>query len=310
MNEEQIKTLLYILGIVAKVLYAYSIYTRCKDIKKSTRNVLCFLSIPFPIITGIICLAKTKGTKNTAKSIVAFILSIIVLLAGAGIYSATIMQDNMRYDTKGNTYAYSTDVICYDKYGKEYGYNFAETGYDYLYSENEMLNADLCYLDENGILYYDDDMSIVCKDETCCIDTDGTIYYPVKFSEITEDGKIEYYQTKANFSYDKFGNAYVYSNIPYYDSDGNKLYYSLDVQTQEGIYTDINSKKIFDNEYSFVDEKGCFVYDEGHNFEQVKDITNVKTYKDSNGKIYYSASSISWNEKGELLDSFGKVINE
>ena len=107
-------------------------------------------------------------------------------------------------------------------------------------------------------------------------------------------------------SYDRFGNAYTYERVPYYDESGNKYSYSFDSVSLKGCYTKIVTKETFENEYSFVDEHGYFVYDEKHDF--VKQDEAGRIYKDSSGKTYYWASSISWDKNGNLLDASGKVI--
>ena len=86
----------------------------------------------------------------------------------------------------------------------------------------------------------------------------------------------------------------------------NKYSYSFDSVSLKGCYTKIVTKETFENEYSFVDEHGYFVYDEKHDF--VKQDEAGRIYKDSSGKIYYWASSISWDKSGRLLDASGKVI--
>lgn len=299
----------FVLILLFKVLYAVTIYFKCNWTSKGIRNTLTVLSIPLPIITCIICTIKyKKSIKNNLIIILTLILSLVSVLALNFTYSYN--SKTKYYDKDGTEHIHLFDMTFTDADGNKYNFDFEKTGYDYLYinSTDECLNADWCYLDSEGYIYYDDDLSITAKDETCCLDEDGSIYYPAKYTTFNKDGTINYSFNSDNFSYDRLGNAYTYDYVPYYDSDGNKYFYSFDSDTQKGTYTNISTKKTFENEYCFVDENGYFVYDKEHNFIKQKDIENVKTYKDPSGKTYYWASGVFWDKKGNLLDSFGEII--
>ena len=151
-------------------------------------------------------------------------------------------------------------------------------------------------------------MSITVNDENLCVDEDGSLYYPVKYTSFKKDGTIDYHYFKDDFRYDRLANAYTYVYVPYYDTDGNKYFYSFDTATQKGSYTNVETGEAFDNEYSFVDENGYLVYDKEHSFVQQRDVPNVRTYTDSAGKTYYWASGVFWDENGNSLDSFGEII--
>ncbi len=299
----------WVIIVVIKVLYAVTIYCKCKYDNKKERNVITFLSIPFPIIIGIICITKyKKSTKDTFIILLTLVLYLVSIIAVGAIY--TYSTQEKYYDKDGKVSVYASDIIFTDDYGNKYTFNFDKTGYDYLYinGTDECLDANLCYLDNKGYIYYDEDVSITAKDETCCIDDDGSLYYPAKFTTFNEDGTINYVYNSGNFRYDRLGNAYTHDYVPYYDKDENKYIYSFNSETNEGFYTNISTKEIFDNEYCFVDEDGYFVYDNEHSFIKQESIENVRTYTDSLGNIYYWASGVSWNKNGELLDSFGEII--
>lgn len=287
-----------VLVLIFKALYAWVIYKKCnyEDVKK--RNILTFLSIPFPIITGIICIIKNKkNAKNILIILISFVLSLafVVGTAVAYTYNNTVKY----YDKEGNTYYNLPDMVYTDAQGNTYTYDFDKTGFDYLYinSSDKRLNADWCYLDGNGYVCYDDDMSITAKSETFCADEDGSKYYPVPYSTFNKDGTIDYSFNSSNFKYDRLGNAYTYDYVPYYDKDGNKYFYTFDSNTQKSFYTNISTKETFDNEYCFVDEKGYFVFDKEHSFTEIEN----KIYTDLKGKKYYWASGIYWNKDGKLL---------
>lgn len=288
-----------ILAFALKVIYPAIIYHKCNCDNKKIKNVLTYLSIPFPIITGIVfCLKYSKRKKDSLAVLILLFTVIFSLVLTGYAYSKT------------DTLIVQSDMIFKDSEGNSYEFDFDKTGYDYLYKEssNESLNADLCYIDKNNVLYYDKNITITAENENQCTDKKGNVYYPVKHVTYHRDGTIKCTLNSSNFSYDRLGKAYTYENVPYYDKEGNKYLYSFDSKSQKGYYTNISTQKAYENEYSFVDEDGYFVYDEEHSFERQENIENVQTYKDSSGKIYYWASNISWDKDGNLLDIYGKTI--
>ena len=104
------------------------------------------------------------------------------------------------------------DVDYYDREGNAYSYKFEKSGYDKLYINNtdEYLVVDLCFVDEDGYLVYDDDCSIVAKSKNCCMDIDGKIYIPLCDAEYDKDGNIIKEYSIHQLHYDRFGNAYPY----------------------------------------------------------------------------------------------------
>lgn len=281
-----------------RLLYAFVIYKKVDCDSKKTRNLLFALSFPFPIITAIICIVKyRKSVKDLIIILVTLVVSMASVLAIGVAYTYT--QIEKYYDKDGTQHLSPYEMNFTDAQGNSYTFDFDKSGYDYFYINNtdERLNSDLCYIDSNGYLIYDEDMSITAKDKNHCVDEDGSIYYPAKYTTFNEDGTIDY--IFSNFSYDRLGNAYTYKYVPFYDKDGSKYSYAFDSASQKGYYTNIDTEESFENEYSFVDEDGYFVYDKNHDFVK-QDADNPRIYKDSTGKIYYWASSVYWDENGEL----------
>lgn len=300
----------YCVIFLFKVLYAVTIYKKCDHLSKKQRNILTYLSLPLPVITGIICIVKCK--KQFKKQITLFLMLVITLVAF--ILSVLIISYNNEpkfYDSKGDVYTQNSDVLFYDTNGNEYAFNFAKSGYDRLYinGTDEYLNSDLCYLDETGCLVYDEDMSITAHDERSCVDENGTVYYPVKYSTFGEDGSVNYSFNSANFSYDRFKNAYIYDRVPYYDENLNKYLYSFDSNLQKGFYTNISTGEKFENEYCFVDKEGYLVYDKDHVFTEIKNENGTKIYSYISGEIYFWASGIFWDKNGNMIDSFGTILS-
>lgn len=296
--------------IAARIFYAVVIYVKCKDLSKPLRNVLTYLTLPFPFITGIVSAVECKRKpKNSIFIIISLIIySVVFLTSGLAL---AYNQSEKYYDREGNEYFNPFSVTFQDVDGNKYAYNFDKSGYDYLYinGTQERLDTDLCYVGTDGYLYYDDDMSIVVKDSTCCVDKDGSLYYPARFTAFNKDGSVNRSVSMNNLSYDRFGNAYTYDYVPYYDRELNKYRYSFDSNTQKGSYTNVNTGEVLENEYCFVDQDGYLVYDKEHAFTGEKNEDGFEIYTAPDGETYYWASSIFWDKDGNLLDSFGKVID-
>jgi hypothetical protein len=97
--------------------------------------------------------------------------------------------------------------------------------------------------------------------------------------------------------------------VPYYDKDGNKYIYSFSSETLKGVYTDVHTGETFENEYCFVDDNGYFVYDSECSFAKLENSQIYNNYVDDNGNNYFWASSVYWNENGNLFDSYNTQIN-
>lgn len=296
--------------IAARIFYAVVIYIKCKDLSKPLRNVLTYLTLPFPVITGIVAAVECKRKpKNSVFIIISLVIYIAVFLT-AGL-ALTYNQTVKYYDREGNVHFDSASMTFQDADGNNYSYDFDKSGYDYLYinGTQERLETDLCYVGTDGCLYYDDDMSIVVNNSTCCVDEDGSLYYPARFTTFNKDGSVNRSVIIHNLSYDRFGNAYTYDYVPYYDRDLNKYRYSFDSNTQKGSYTNVNTGEALDNEFCFVDQDGYLVYDKEHTFTGEKNENGFEIYTAPDGETYYWASSVFWDKDGNLLDSFGKVID-
>lgn len=299
-----------ILTVILKILYCVALHYKCRWDSAKQRNRLVFLSIYFPVIIGIICLIKHR--KNTKNDIIIVTSLLLFLLSFAAVFGVNYYYTSHRYYDKNHVgYAFMYEVVHYDRAGNTYTYDFEKTAYDYLYINNtqERLNTDWCYLDSDGYVVYDDDMSITVKDKNSCVDTDGQLYYPVQFTTFNKDGTMEFAFNSNNFDYDRLGKAYTYDYVPYYDSEGNKYYYYFDTNLQKGFYVNLLTGESFDNEYSFVDDNGYLVYDSRHSFVEKEDALHQKIFIDKkNKKIYYWASSVSWNKNGQMFDIKGKEI--
>lgn len=298
-----------IILLILRIIYAAVIYSKINCSSKKTRNLLTYLSIPFPIITGIICVTKYK---KSLKDLIAILITLMISIASIMTISViyTYSQGEKFYDKNGEEHIHPYNVSFIDSDSNKYTFDYDKSGYDKLYINNteEYLNADLCYLNSKGYLIFDEDMSITAKDESCCVDENGLIYYPAKYSVFNNDGSINYTFNSGNFAYDRFGNAYTYDYVPYYDENGNKYAYYFDSSAQKGYYIKVGTQENLDNEYSFVNQNGYYVYDKKHEFIKQENSGEMPVYKDSSDRVYYRACDISWDKEGNLLDSFGKII--
>lgn len=302
------KVFISILIMIFKVLYMVVIYHKCNYDTKAKRNLLTFLSIPFPIIICIICVTKYKrSNKDSIIIFITLILYIVSIFVVGNVFSTD--ERVMYYDKDGIAHNYAYDVTFTDEEGNRYSFgNKTWNQVIYKNTNEKALDAALCYINSEGYLHYDDDISITAKDETCCIDNNGELYYPAKYTSFNKDGTIKYVFNSANFKYDRFAKAYVHDYIPYYDSYGNKYMYSYDGITCVGSYINLDTGKSFDSEYTYVDKNGYLVYDVNHSFVELENINSVKIFKDFDGNLYYKATSVTWNKNGELLDSAGNVV--
>lgn len=295
--------------LICKAIYAVVIYKSSVELGKQKQGFLAGASLAFPIISGIICAVKCKQGKSARVKI------LITLVLTLGISAAVVITVSNAYavkyyDANGGSHGYASEVFYKDREGNRYTFS-EDTGYDRLYinETEESLNADLCYLDKDGYLVYDEDMSVTARDEASCADIDGAVYYPVKYATYNQDGSVNYHFNPENFSFDRFGKAYTYDKVPFYDKNLNKYAYSFDSDQQKGFYTNILTGEKLENEYCFVDEDGYLVYDENHAFTMYENDEGIKTYTDSDGKTYFWASGIHWDQAGNMLDSSGNILS-
>lgn len=296
--------------VICKTIYAVVIYKNSIELGKWKQGLLSGSSLAFPIITGIICIVKCKQGKSTRAKI---LLSLVLTLgiSAAAVITVSNAYAVKYYDANGGSHGYTSQVFYKDREGNQYTFS-EKTGYDRLYinGTDESLNADLCYLDKDGYLVYDEDMSITAKDETSCEDTDGTVYYPAKYATYNEDGSVNYHFNRENFSYDRFGKSYTYDNVPFYDSDLNKYQYNFNADLQQGIYTNLTTGKNLENEFCFVDEAGFLVYDSANDFVQHKTENGTECYQNISGQIYFRASGVHWDKNGSMWDAYGHQVSK
>lgn len=108
------KIIIYILIIVIKLLYSTVIYFKIDCNSEETRNVLTFLSFPFPIITGVICIVKyRKSTKAAIAIFVALVLSFISMIAIISAYEYS--QHEKYYSGDGSAHIHLYDVSFMDE---------------------------------------------------------------------------------------------------------------------------------------------------------------------------------------------------
>ncbi len=271
---------------------------------KSRRFIVILLLYFFPLITSVYLMVKNKdNVKFVYTTVISYLLFVICMMIALSVGWFVNSGTHARYyDSQGKANTYMFDVDYYDREGNAYSYKFEKSGYDKLYINNtdEYLVADLCFVDEDGYLVYDDDCSIVAKSENCCMDTDGKIYIPLCDTEYDKDGNIIKEYSIHQLHYDRFGNAYPYERVPMYDIDGNKYFYTFDSSVQQGFYTNVKTKKLYDNQYSFINKNGYLVYDENNEFKRIDNSSDVMEYISPDGELYYFASSVSWDSDGNL----------
>lgn len=312
MFTSELSQMYYIISVVFFILYRVificAVYNNCKARKTEYFSLYIVGAVFCPLITGAVCLVYRKDiekNKYHIRSVLAVVAAFIMLIAS--IAFSYISSHNRFFDSLGKGYTNKLDVTFYDKNGNTYNYDFDKSGYDLLYinDTDEVLDADLCFVDTNGILFYDKKMDIVVKDNTSCADREGNIYYPVDRVTFNKDGSIE---CDLSFSYyDAVGNAYTYRNVPYIDEQGCKYYYSFN--DLKGTYTNVITGDAYENEYCFVDENGYFVYDSAHTFVKQEESEYSYQYQDDEGNIYYWASGVTWDENGNMHDAYDKVIS-
>lgn len=295
--------LITILSLSSRVLYGYAVYFYLGDTDKKKKNKYMFAAYFIPIITSIVCLVKEKNLKTNIKSIICLVLSVMLFAASAGV---NYYNQKNEFKQKENDTFIGNDFK--DEEGNVYSFDFDKTGFDYLYinKTSKSLPADLCYLNEEGYLIYDEDMSILSDNPDHCTDTDGKKYYPVSLCKFDDDGNRYYHHNTSLNNFDRLSKPYHYDYVPYYDKDNNKYVYSFSSENQQGYYTNLKTKQKYDNELCFVDAEGYFVYDKALSF---KKINNEYLYEDENGNSYYWASSVSWDEDGNMLNCNDEIID-
>ncbi len=146
--------------------------------------------------------------------------------------------------------------------------------------ENE--SGDIVYYDKKGNSYEN-------AEDVLLYDEEGEVYtYTVK--EVDEDG-------------------YVYDDWFFVDSKGNEYPVYECYVTADGWFCYDEEYEIF-IDYSDVDEEEDEEYPDDYSFGDIlSDVQNEldnyryydDVYLDEEGNVYYSAETVSWNEKGEII---------
>lgn len=100
------------------------------------------------------------------------------------------------YDSKGNAYSSSLDVLFYDKDGNAYKLVTTDDLLpDYVnQSTGERLNGFQCYVTEQGFLYYDENSELSLKDGSVSIyyDKNQNVYYDISTVTWDKDGNLHH----------------------------------------------------------------------------------------------------------------------
>jgi heme/copper-type cytochrome/quinol oxidase subunit 2 len=204
--------------LVSYILMADAVSLDCKARNIKSRVAYSVLTFFFPVIVGIVYACTRKNAKkvndepvNNAKqlakkSVITFIIAVIIFVGGMGAIGYSVANDTVDmlndtsqaselYDMNGVKYDNLDDVLYYDAELNEYKYLFDEENYTEYFvnqSNGEKLEAENCYISEDGYLYYDENNEITANDD---------------------------YVT----STDSKGNTYFYSTDVYWDSNGEMV---------------------------------------------------------------------------------------
>ena len=145
--------------------------------------------------------------------------------------------------------------------------------------------------------------------------------YSYRIGITDENGETVYYDKEGNtytdpyavLLYGRDGEVYTYTTLDDVSAEEDAFYF----ETQ--VYVDQDGNE-YDPYNCYVDQEGYFFYDE--NFEivwddsdydyeaesEIEDFLTEQNYKyyddryvDEDGKLYYYADEVSWNEKGEII---------
>ncbi len=277
--------------------FAAAVYNNCKAFKSRHRTLLCVLGFFFPVIIGFVLLFFQKDIERNRFYRKSIVCCLVAMLFFFGSF-ATAAYGTVRYLTAEESRPYfATDIVFYDENRQPYRFDFAKKGFDYLFDENgNSYDADLCYLDGDSVLFYDEQMTVTVGADGKCRTEDGSLCYPVKYVETDEDGNYQLDFTDKHPYYDSKGNGYVYDNVPYYDADGNKYYFTVASGDTLGSYTNLADGGVIAGENAYVDKNGCLV--------SLNTAALIKgehgQYTDAGGKVYYKASAVQWDKHGKL----------
>ena len=195
------------------------------------------------------------------------------------------------YDKYFSSTAVNAKMCFYDKDSNKYSYNYDTGGLFYLYinDTNEKVDADLCFIDDEKCLYYDAKREITVSSGQC-FDENGKIYYPISGTRFSSKGEIKNTEVEIK-GYDREGRTYSYESTPYFDRDNNKYYYTYNVDENAGYYIDVETGKVLENEYCFIDDEGYLIYSNDNSLILVDEDTYK--YKDRDGKYYTGRQVLS-----------------
>ncbi|MBQ9229287.1 MAG: hypothetical protein IJ168_10740 [Eubacterium sp.] len=285
-------------AVACRWFYVFAIYANSKALSKNRPALYFVLALFFPVITGFVLLFQQKKVdKNNddyRRSLRYFVVAacLFAVLCGLTAYGAARRLD----EDKEETY-FDENITFYDAEHNAYQFDFENKGFDYLFDEEaQPLDADLCYLDSNNLLYFDGDMNITVDSEGHCVDGQGNVYCPVRYVQLDGNGDYVTEFVDQKPYYDREGKAYVYSNVPFYNNAGDKYYFSIASGETSGVFTNLTTGEEIDGSNAFVDENGYLLAPEP--------VTLTKTahgqWLDADENVYYSATAVQWTEDGTL----------
>lgn len=111
-----------IISLSFRIVYAVVIYCKINCDNKKVRNLMTFLSFPFPIITSMIYVVKYK---KSVKDIIIVITTLAISLSSTILINTayTYNQNEKYYDRNGTVYTNSYSVPFIDIKGNNYTFN-------------------------------------------------------------------------------------------------------------------------------------------------------------------------------------------
>ena len=330
-----------ILMILLRISFVTAIYFDSKSKEYKKDKLFIIFAFLLPLVSGITYALKNRKTRAVAENhntqteklkMVSIICSICCLfllfitLAFSYLSAINNAYDDLHnhfnvtsnitesvqrekqikesigyYDIMGKKYRYLQDVVYYDSDGYRYTGNYETV---ICLDNNKSYEEIFCYVDKNGDFYFDSDRAITVKDKHSCANDEGELYYPLHYVRFDKDGHISCDIPNALY-YDKNKNAYISDNaVPFYDEEGNRLFYNFNSDTQEGKFETVDCKIKYDSNNCFVDSQGILVYDNNHTItiaSKYIPLGELSEYFDEKGNRYYRASDIIWDHNGKII---------
>jgi len=170
-----------------------------------------FTRIAYEIYRRFICKKQTEKVKGSTPwliaSVVAAVLSAVLMAVslvsvGVGALKSEIDGEFIAtfYDVHGNEYGDLYDVPLYDKDGNVYTYKSAWfTVGTFTDQDGNSYDGQLCYLSEDGYLYFDKNSDLKPYEDTLDYYTDGTtVYYDLMDKNVywERDGTMYWFSGK------------------------------------------------------------------------------------------------------------------